>query len=554
MRKVALGYFGHSRLLWAADRALLALQPNLLRDPVAFDAPLRHPLRFREAISALHEVVTSDLRFKKRDKTAYLEWKKAEAARLAQARREAHQEARDDVLVRRGDVAPELEKRYNGARKTYWGARQKYSDYLRAHDPEAWRKLMPCDPVITVAPDVLFFECFSADESSYGCLTVNRADGFGQADGVRHGTTNVDYTPDLYQHFQGLRSYRETRFRIDPAGFEVKTAEHADYREEKIDLPPSWLRGFLRLQGAMTLPARTVTLPREAVYSILVWLKRHKAKASPRALRFELTPGRPPEVVVEPWEQRIVCHGSIYEGPQTEPIRVWGRQRLLSLARLLPLTDRFDVHLLGTGLPSFWVARMGEMRFTLGLSGWTANDWTRACALELLHPPGKATPALVDKIGEIVRDLQKATLADIERATGAPAADIRGALDRLAQTGQVIHDLSERVYRWRQVMPIALGEEQIGPPHPEVTGAHELVAHKQVKMTARLAGPGGTEIVQGRAGKLEIEAVIDADGRIRRGKCLCTHHRKAGLRMGPCRHLLSLRLVFWDDTNRAGRG
>jgi len=23
--------------------------------------------------------------------------------------------------------------------------------------------LMPCDPVITVSPDVLFFECFSAD-------------------------------------------------------------------------------------------------------------------------------------------------------------------------------------------------------------------------------------------------------------------------------------------------------------------------------------------------------------------------------------------------------
>ena len=34
--------------------------------------------------------------------------------------------------------------------------------------------LVPCDPVITVAPDVLFFECFSKDESSYGCLTVER--------------------------------------------------------------------------------------------------------------------------------------------------------------------------------------------------------------------------------------------------------------------------------------------------------------------------------------------------------------------------------------------
>ena len=42
-----------------------------------------------------------------------------------------------------------------------------------------------------------------------------------------------------------------------------------DYREEKIDLPPSWLRGFGQLQAAMTLPSRRVELPVETVYSIL---------------------------------------------------------------------------------------------------------------------------------------------------------------------------------------------------------------------------------------------------------------------------------------------
>ena len=112
------------------------------------------------------------------------------------------------------------------------------------HDPELWRLLMPCDPVITVAPDVLFFECFSADESSYGCLTVDREAFAGERD-VALGTTNVDYSWALYEHFQLLRSYRETRFLVDPAGFEVATTGQADgYREEKIDLPPSWLRGL----------------------------------------------------------------------------------------------------------------------------------------------------------------------------------------------------------------------------------------------------------------------------------------------------------------------
>ncbi|MFQ6048619.1 MAG: metal-binding protein, partial [Phycisphaerae bacterium] len=61
----------------------------------------------------------------------------------------------------------------------------------------------------------------------------------------------MDYSWELYSHFQSLRSYRQTRFQIDPEGFDVKTEDREDYREEKIDLPPGWLRGFMQLQGAM---------------------------------------------------------------------------------------------------------------------------------------------------------------------------------------------------------------------------------------------------------------------------------------------------------------
>ena len=64
----------------------------------------------------------------------------------------------------------------------------------------------------------------------------------------------------------------------------------------------------------------------------------------------------------------------------------------------LPLAERFDVYLLGTGLPSFWVAQMGEMRLTLGLSGWTVNDWTRSAALDLLAPPAAPAPDTVDNV------------------------------------------------------------------------------------------------------------------------------------------------------------
>ena len=321
-------YLGRSAMSPIAGGQLLSLAPNLAREPVAFDAPLLQPLRFREAISALHDVVISDLRFKPRDKTAYEEWKKIERSRVASLRQQTYQEAKKELRARHEEPVPaDLERQFEHCRSQYWEARQKYSNYLRQNDMQLWRMLMPCDPVITVADDVVFFECFSADESSYGCLTVNRAATFGKSAETRLGTTNVDYSWDLFEHFQSLRTYRETRFKVDPAGFTVATEGNADYREEKIDLPDGWLRGFMQTQAAMTLPARRVTLTREAVYSVLAFLKRHKARKSPRALRFELVAGRPPSLVLEPWEERVPVQGEPLR-TSSEPIRIWGRQRL----------------------------------------------------------------------------------------------------------------------------------------------------------------------------------------------------------------------------------
>jgi hypothetical protein len=408
-----------------------------------------------------------------------------------------------------------------------------------------------------VAEDVCFFECFSADESAYGCLTVDRT-AFGAASGVQLGTTNVDYSWDLYNHFQGMRSYKETRFRINPEGFTAKTAGGlggaSEYHEEKIDLPAGWLRGFMQLQACMALPMTKVTLTREAVYSVLAYLKRHRHEKSPRALRFELVEGRPPELVLEPWEVRIVSHGSVYSGPSSEAIRIWGRRRLMMLARVLPLADAVDVYLLGTGLPSFWVVKMGNMRLTVGLSGWTTNDWTRGSAVDLLAPPVEAGEMVIRPVAEALQMKRAATLWDLRHVTGRDAAQTLAALHQLAHRGQVIHDLAAGVYRWRQIMPEPLGEAQIGAENPELAASRSLVATSRAQITKREAGPGNTTVIEGKVEGTPCELLMDADGRIKRGKCLCSYYRKYSLRNGPCRHMLSLRMLALNpllETNPA---
>jgi hypothetical protein len=282
-----LRYYGKSELRSAGGSSqALAFSPNLARNRVFYDAEIREPLRFREAMSALHDVVVGDLRQKKKDRSAWLAWKTEQQKEEDDLRRGALDRARVEEARKIGGEAipPNLESDFRKMHGLYWTARRQWASELSRNDPALFRALVPCDPVVSVAPDVVFFECFAKDESAYGCLTVDR-DAFGSERASGLGTTNVDYSLALYEHFQTLRTYRTTRLLVDPAGFEVATSGAAGVREEKIDLPPSWLRGFGQLQAAMALPSTRVELSVDVVYSLLAWLKRHREKAGPRSLR-----------------------------------------------------------------------------------------------------------------------------------------------------------------------------------------------------------------------------------------------------------------------------
>jgi hypothetical protein len=542
--ELSVAYQGQSAVVSSAAGIAVSLAPNLRRDRVSFEGVLRRPIRFREAISALHDIVVSDLRHDPKDRTAHDAYRADQKSREDALRRTVTNEARkaiDEAMPQRDDrYIADLDKRYRRLRRTYWDARTDYANFLRRHDRELWRLLVPCDPVITVADDCLFFECFSVDESSYGCLTVDRA-AFANDRDVAKGTTNIDYSWALYEHFQSLRSYRETRFVIDPSGFEVHIGERGDYREEKIPVPPSWLRGFMKLQAVMSLPSRRVPISREGLYNVLAFLTRHRARRSPRAVRFELEPGKPVAIVLEPWERRIVMHGTPYEGPRPETIRIWGRDRLVVLARLLPIVDEAEVYLLGTGLPSFWSVRMGEMRLLLGLSGWTTNAWTGTAAIDQLAPPAQPNAALMGDIASAFQAKPAQTFAAIRAKTGAPAPQVAAGLNQLAQFGQVIHDLHAGLFRWRQIMPVSLSAELIGPEDPETAGAKSLVAARKAHLTVDLRRPNGLRLLEGKVGDRPVSLLLDADGRMLRGKCTCSYHYTGCLRRGPCRHLQSLR-------------
>src|SRR5262245_36071964 len=119
-----VAYKGRSGVSRANGSMALSFAPNLRRDRVSFTGELRDPLRFREAISALHSVVVSDLKFRPKDRSAYQAYLKRVQEREQTIRRLANQQAREQLLaVEPEPVPPGLETRFQSLRKKYWGAR-----------------------------------------------------------------------------------------------------------------------------------------------------------------------------------------------------------------------------------------------------------------------------------------------------------------------------------------------------------------------------------------------------------------------------------------------
>lgn len=537
-------FAGNTTVTSSSYQTGMSFAPDTLRESAWFVGKLNKKIAFREAISALHDVVVSDLRFKPKDKTAYKEWvAQNEALFLAEYMgnydvnvADAKMEAIKTSLA---GVRAEKEKIMG----PFYKARQQYFNYLYNNNKEAWIVL---DPVITIHPDELFFECFSQDESTYGKLGCNY-NVFTAIDDYKCGTTNVDYSRELYEEFQKIRDYKETELKVDPSGFTVQTTDEEQYKEVKIDLPDSWVRGFLQVSSAMTLPTIQFDLHPMDIYSICLLLRRFKEKRGPRSLRYILEPGQPVKIILEPWGKEIICARSVYTGHSKHEIRTWGRRRLLVLERLIPVAKKFTVHLLGTGLPAFYIADLGDMNFTLGLSGWTNNDWSHAGNFDLLAPRLQVEDAIKQKVFQSLKKEWLGTSLQIASALDLTNAQVAGALSAYTQAGRVIYDLNGEVYRVRELSREPLPFDQLRFANPQEELAAEILNKQEVKFTALELPDKNLQLtgtVKSKKKTFNPALVIDTDEKIKSAHCDCSYFIENKLYKGPCEHMLAIRQAF----------
>ncbi|MGB0840209.1 MAG: SWIM zinc finger family protein, partial [Chitinophagales bacterium] len=535
-------YGGSTSVASSASAVGMSFAPDTHRDPTFFVGELSKNIAFREAISVLHHVVVSDLRFKPKDKSDYKAWA-AEQEKIWLAEHLAKTPDLTNKIKEMQRELGELRSTKSKVMKPYWDARSKFFRFLLKRDYDAWFVL---DPVITVHPDQLFFECFSQDESTYGKLSCSY-NVFKNIDSFECGTTNIDYSSDLYNEFQKIREYKSTNFTIDPSGFEVQTTNEDSYKEVKIDLPDTWVRGFLQVSSAMTLDAATVELHPMDVWNMCFMLRRNKANSSPRSMKYVLKPGKPVEIIFEPWNYKVVCSRSIYKGNTEKEVRVWGRRRLLILERLIPIAKKFTVHLLGSGLPSFYIADLGDMDFTLGLSGWTSNDWSRAGNFDLMAPRANVDSLTKKLVFDSLKETWQESASELAKRTGLTTDTVTGALSAYTQAGRVIYDLTNQVYRVRELSQDPLPMSALRFANEREAKANQLVDSGNIgALQSHVVQDKGLKIVGSIKDKRKTytaEMVIDRDERMVQAKCDCNFYQQNKLFKGPCEHILATRIA-----------
>ena len=157
-----------------------------------------------------------------------------------------------------------------------------------------------------------------------------------------------------------------------------------------------------------------------------------------------------------------------------------------------------------------------------------------------LAPPAEPSEDLLGDIAATFRESPALTFEQVRQRTGAAPHLVAAALNRFALLGQLIHDLGGGVYRWRTILPVEASLKQVKIDSPEAEAARQIVAAGRIKVT-RDESISGTRAIVGRVEDRDVEVLCDADGKVTRGQCNCSHYFRFKLRAGPCRHMQALR-------------
>ncbi|MBI80391.1 MAG: hypothetical protein CMD85_00030 [Gammaproteobacteria bacterium] len=539
--QIARSYNAPSSVASSASNMDFSLATDVCRPGVFLNAEVEDGLSFARVMLVLHQIVCSNMIKPIKDHSSYQAWVENEYLKelpqakellemnLSQQKKNLDKEIFFLERERKNNPIEINDKEYNESVRKFW-------DWLYGADHEAWIVL---DPVVSVQPDGVIFEAFSLDESMYGRVTLPQEQ-LKLKETPQRGTTNIDFSQKLATEFDRVRSYRPLTLQVGQGAVEIST-DLASRVEKKIDLPESWVNGFLEVQSASAFPKTSFNLSPTTVSDLIAVLEQHKNNVSPKSLRFILKPAEKPIIEIEPWGIRLVEPNHIFSGSKAQNFRVWGRKRLMVLKDILPYASKVGVDLLGSGLPSFWKVTSKDFQLDLGLSGWSSNDWASQAKFSLSSEVEDIDKQKLTRTAALLKDSEGLTISAATKLSGFPRKEIATCLQQLCAKGQAMYDFHKNIYRWRELFPA-----DFIPPNktdnPRLKKALKLIDQDQIAISDRTSGAEGV-CIEGRTLQKTSQKVsikFDIDGRAVKSECSCYEFKKTGLSKGPCEHLIAL--------------
>lgn len=576
--KVNYQYASPSMCVQQEGHTTLGLSPDISRDEkVSFLGKLKNPLVFRDAMLMLREIVVSDANKKQKERKEFFEWLNEEIERRMQEHEKYLPGVREELKNNIDDVLKELDEKekeignlisvknklqnqinsydawndYNLLEKKFW-------QFIRNRDSDLWFVL---DPVITVHPDQVSFEAFSVDESIYGCLSIEM-DEFELLKPPSLGTTNIDFSSKLAKEMERFRTYTDVELSVNPEGFTIDTGVTPEHMEKKIDLPETWIKGFNQVSSAANLNGITLELSTIDMYDICSFLRRHKEKKSPRYMKWILEKNKPVRIVFEPFGTELILK-SVYTGDKNREEKIWGRRRWLVIEKLIPLAKSFQIKLFGFGMPQFIIADLGKMKMTIGFSSWSANDWVKGTAFNIMS--GFIGEGKYTQVYSLLKEKRCMSVEDIcNELDKKEKNNIIAGIGSLFKHGEGYFDAVNNKVRFRKLCNESLPEELYKTTRMEYQVKALIdsgMEHFTVKLTENneyiftnfYQTPNekyqnyyyrGTEDYNRKYDLLKTEIVIDEDGQICKLNCDCREFKKGSRNISaPCAHILALYVV-----------
>jgi hypothetical protein len=568
-------YPSFSKCLSKGNDKVLGLSPDLSRDEkVSFHGKLKNPLIFRDAMLMLREIVISDMSIKKKERVEFFAWLDSEIDRKVLEHEKFMPGVREEIQNNINDLNSkneikdkEIQELYKirskltkeienmDVWKDYYKLEREFWKFIKDRDMALWWVL---DPVITVHPDQVSFEAFSLDESTYGCLSVDMKE-FDLLQEPKLGTTNIDFSAKLAKEMERFRTYTEVELSVNPGGFTVESGVMPEYVEKKIDLPESWIKGFNQVSSAASLGGEDIEMTPTDMYDICSFMRRNKAKKSPRYMKWIMIPNENIKIYFEPFGKELILN-KVYKGKRKKEEKIWGRRRWLVLEKIIPLTKKFTLRFLGFGMPQFIIADLGSMKMTIGFTSWSSNDWVKGTAFNILA--GYIGNKNYSEVYEILKKDRFVTLEDLgNKLSSFPKKDIKSGLGSLLRRGEGYFDPIKDIFRFRLLLNEPINSELYMATDLELSVMENLKEGKDklkvlvnkdkefiIKQSFNIPNPNykkwkykNTPDYDRKFNLSNSEVILNEDGQITKVKCKCKSFNKGPRNISaPCSHILAL--------------